>query len=173
MMRFLFDGHSCRDQEKKLAELEMELSATKSQGFRPMIELSGNASTGFGGKLLAVVGIMTTFGTRSRRESIRKTWPEGETFFFFFVYFLVCFFPISLSPFSLSLAPFHSWDNQNILACITGSASKKLEDGKGVVIRFVIGRRFSPSHIFRRRSLRHGLHMVPFLWVHRGTFKEP
>jgi hypothetical protein len=98
----------CKDQEKKLAELEMELSATKSQGFRPMIELSGNASTGFGGKLLAVVGIMTTFGTRSRRESIRKTWPEGETFFFFFVYFLVCFFPISLSPFSLSLAPFHS-----------------------------------------------------------------
>ncbi|CAM6026989.1 unnamed protein product [Sphagnum balticum] len=87
----------CKDQEKKLAELEMELSATKSQGFGPMIELSGNASTGFGGKLLAVVGIMTSFGNRSRRESIRKTWPEG-------------------------------------------SASKKLEDGKGVVIRFVIGR---------------------------------
>jgi hypothetical protein len=73
----------------------------------------------------------------------------------------------------LSLAPFHSWDNQNILACITGSASTKLEDGKGVVIRFVIGRRFSPSHIIRRKSLRHGLHMVSFLWVHRGTFKEP
>jgi hypothetical protein len=68
----------CKDQEKKLAELEMELSATKSQGFGPMIELSGNASTGFGGKLLAVVGIMTSFGTRSRWESIRKTWPEVQ-----------------------------------------------------------------------------------------------
>jgi galactosylxylosylprotein 3-beta-galactosyltransferase len=62
----------CRNQGKKLAALEMELTAAKSQGF-------GRKSNITTSRLHAVVGVMTSFGTKNRRDAIRNSWmPKGE-----------------------------------------------------------------------------------------------
>ncbi|GAB4857484.1 Hydroxyproline O-galactosyltransferase HPGT1 [Ancistrocladus abbreviatus] len=88
---------ACREQQKKLSALEMELAAAKKDGF--VLKYStGNHGTRPKKKLLFVIGIMTTFGHRINRDAIRKAWMP------------------------------------------TGAGLKKLEDEKGVVVRFIIGR---------------------------------
>lgn len=87
----------CKDVEKRLAEVEMELAAARSQGFTSKLPTGGN-STSTGSRLLAVIGINTEFGNRLKRDSIRKKWMP------------------------------------------TGDALKKLEQEKGIVMRFVVGR---------------------------------
>ncbi|KAH9311376.1 hypothetical protein KI387_026411, partial [Taxus chinensis] len=87
----------CREQKKRLAELEMELAAAKQQGFVPKHSMAEN-ETMAGKRLMAVIGIVTEFGHKSHRDSIRKSWMP------------------------------------------TGPALRKLEEDKGIIIRFVIGR---------------------------------
>lgn len=66
---------NCKHQLKKLAALEMELTAAKSHGFGLRLANATSADH----KLHAVVGIMTTFGNRFRRDATRNTWmPKGE-----------------------------------------------------------------------------------------------
>lgn len=88
---------ACREQEKKLSALEMELAAAKKGGFISKYS-TGNDATAKKKKLLAVIGISTQFGRRRNRNAIRKAWMS------------------------------------------TGAALKKLENEKGIVPRFVIGR---------------------------------
>lgn len=53
----------------------MELTAAKSQGFGRNFN---GSTTGGGGRLHAVVGVMTSFGTKNRRDAIRNSWmPKG------------------------------------------------------------------------------------------------
>nr|XP_043627515.1 hydroxyproline O-galactosyltransferase HPGT1-like [Erigeron canadensis] len=87
----------CRQRQKKLAMLQIELDKAKQEGFvsKHLVESKG---TNDNKKLLAVVGILTGFGRRHNREAIRKAWMP------------------------------------------TGAALKNLEDEKGIIIRFVIGR---------------------------------
>lgn len=68
----------CKDVERRLAELEMELAAARSLGFtRTWVNMNNFNSTRR--KLVAVIGINTEFGNRLKRDSIRKKWmPTGE-----------------------------------------------------------------------------------------------
>ncbi|KAG9143438.1 hypothetical protein Leryth_025584 [Lithospermum erythrorhizon] len=89
---------SCREQQKRLSALQMELEKATQEGFVPK-HLSGIRGDQTKKKLLAVIGISTRFGRRNNRDAIRKAWMSQ------------------------------------------GAASlKKLEENKGIVIRFVIGR---------------------------------
>ncbi|KAK6935477.1 protein of unknown function DUF4094 [Dillenia turbinata] len=88
---------ACREQQKKLSALEMELAAARQEGFVSK-HLPESDETQSKKKLLAVIGVMTTFGRKNNRDAIRKAWMS------------------------------------------TGAALNKLEEGKGIVIRFVIGK---------------------------------
>ncbi|KAL2517256.1 putative beta-1 [Abeliophyllum distichum] len=88
---------SCREQQKKLASLHVELEKARQEGFVPK-RLSENSGTQSKKKLLAVIGIITRFGRKNNRDAIRKAWMS------------------------------------------TGAALQKLEEEKGIVIQFVIGR---------------------------------
>ncbi|KAK4422543.1 Hydroxyproline O-galactosyltransferase HPGT1 [Sesamum alatum] len=87
---------TCREQQKKLAALHVDLEQARQEGFVSK-HLSENVGT-TKEKLLAVIGIITMFGRKNNRDAIRKAWLP------------------------------------------TGDALKKLEEEKGIVIRFVIGR---------------------------------
>ncbi|XWS48902.1 hypothetical protein CRYUN_Cryun13aG0116600 [Craigia yunnanensis] len=88
---------ACREQQKKLSALEMDLAAAKQEGFvsKEHLEIDGTRSKK---RLLAVIGIITSFGRKKNRDAIRKAWMQS------------------------------------------GAALKKLEEEKGIVVRFVIGR---------------------------------
>ncbi|PSS04230.1 Hydroxyproline O-galactosyltransferase [Actinidia chinensis var. chinensis] len=88
---------SCREQQKKLAALEMELAKARQEGFISK-HSSDNSGTKTKKKILAVIGIITKFGRKNNRLAIRKAWMP------------------------------------------TGADLKKLQDEKGVIVRFVIGR---------------------------------
>lgn len=67
---------ACREQQKKLTALEMELAAAQQEGFVSN-HLSENKGTPKK-KLLAVVGIITKFGRKNNRDAIRRAWmPTG------------------------------------------------------------------------------------------------
>ena len=68
-----------RQQGKRLASLEMELSAAKHDGFvgKYTSETNGTHSRK---KPLIVIGIMTSFGRKNYRDAVRKSWlPTGTT----------------------------------------------------------------------------------------------
>ncbi|KAL4297559.1 hypothetical protein GQ457_12G000310 [Hibiscus cannabinus] len=88
---------ACREQKKKLLALEMDLSAARQEGFISK-ESSESDGTRSKKRLLAVIGIVTTFGRKKNRDVIRKAWMRS------------------------------------------GAALEKLEEEKGIVVRFVIGR---------------------------------
>ncbi|XP_009772848.1 hydroxyproline O-galactosyltransferase HPGT3-like isoform X1 [Nicotiana sylvestris] len=62
----------CKDLERRIVEVEMELTVAKSQGYlKNQLKQSGSSS---GKQLLAVIGIYTGFGGRLRRNVIRGSW---------------------------------------------------------------------------------------------------
>ncbi|XP_028774768.1 hydroxyproline O-galactosyltransferase HPGT1 [Neltuma alba] len=70
---------TCREQQKTLSSLEMELAAARQEGFVSKHLLvndgTGRQSTK---RLLSVIGIITTFGRKKNRDAIRKAWmPTG------------------------------------------------------------------------------------------------
>ncbi|MQL94760.1 hypothetical protein Taro_027423 [Colocasia esculenta] len=68
---------ACRDQHKKLSDLEIELAAAKQKGFVAKHSLRYNA-TDSRKRLLAVIGVFSGFGRRNNRDAIRKSWlPTG------------------------------------------------------------------------------------------------
>ncbi|XP_025012247.2 hydroxyproline O-galactosyltransferase HPGT1 isoform X1 [Ricinus communis] len=86
----------CREQQKKLSAVEMDLAEARQAGFA--LKQTKDDHSKKNKKLLAVIGIITTFGRKRNRDAIRKAWMP------------------------------------------TGAALKKLEEEKGIVIRFVVGR---------------------------------
>uniref|UniRef100_M1AWT1 Hexosyltransferase n=2 Tax=Solanum tuberosum TaxID=4113 RepID=M1AWT1_SOLTU len=88
---------TCREQQKRLTALQMELGKASQEGFVSKHLLDNNEKDSKK-KLLAVIGVSTNFGNKKNRDAIRKAWMP------------------------------------------TGPARKKLEEEKGIVIRFVIGR---------------------------------
>ncbi|KAL8503691.1 hypothetical protein ACS0TY_022422 [Phlomoides rotata] len=60
----------CKDLERRIVEVEMELTLAKSQGYLKNQLQKGPSSK----KLLAVIGIYTGFGGRLRRNIIRGSW---------------------------------------------------------------------------------------------------
>ncbi|XP_059462149.1 hydroxyproline O-galactosyltransferase HPGT3 isoform X2 [Corylus avellana] len=67
----------CRDLERRIVEVEMELTLAKSQGYlKNQLQQSGSSS---GQRLLAVIGVYTGFGSRLRRNVFRGSWmPKGD-----------------------------------------------------------------------------------------------
>lgn len=72
-----------RDLERRIVEVEMELTVAKSQGYlKNQLKQSGSSS---GKQLLAVIGIYTGFGGRLRRNVIRGSWlPNGQSLLILF-----------------------------------------------------------------------------------------
>ncbi|GMH28102.1 hypothetical protein Nepgr_029945 [Nepenthes gracilis] len=64
---------ACREQKKKLSALEMELAAARQQGFVSRY-LTGIDETHSNKKPLVMVGILTSFGRKNKRDAIRKAW---------------------------------------------------------------------------------------------------
>ncbi|KAL5168012.1 Hydroxyproline O-galactosyltransferase HPGT1 [Glycine soja] len=69
---------ACREQQKKLSVLEMELAAARQEGFVPK-RLPGNHGKHPTKKELLVVGVMTTFGRKKNQEAIRKAANRGDS----------------------------------------------------------------------------------------------
>ncbi|CAM6102280.1 unnamed protein product [Calypogeia fissa] len=68
----------CKEQQRRVAALEMEIAAAKSQGYLSKHPVSQNTSDN-GRRWHSVIGIYTSFGNKARRDSIRRTWmPTGE-----------------------------------------------------------------------------------------------
>uniref|UniRef100_A0A803PPU0 Hexosyltransferase n=1 Tax=Cannabis sativa TaxID=3483 RepID=A0A803PPU0_CANSA len=88
---------ACREQQKKLAALEMELAAAVQKGFTSTRSTETNG-THTKKRPLVVIGILTRFGRNNNRDAIRKAWMGS------------------------------------------GGALKNLENQKGIIARFVIGR---------------------------------
>eukprot|EP00268_Persea_americana_P048134 TRINITY_DN5055_c0_g1_i4.p1 TRINITY_DN5055_c0_g1~~TRINITY_DN5055_c0_g1_i4.p1 ORF type:complete len:409 (+),score=78.43 TRINITY_DN5055_c0_g1_i4:264-1490(+) len=71
--------------EKTISTLEMQLAAARAaqasnQHGSPMVTKPGTEQIKERKKVFFVVGIMTAFSSRKRRDSIRETWmPQGET----------------------------------------------------------------------------------------------
>ncbi|KAM7467738.1 hypothetical protein LguiB_015300 [Lonicera macranthoides] len=67
---------ACREQQKKLSALEMELVAARQQGFvsKHLTETDITPQK----RPLVVIGILTKFGRKNKRDAIRKAWmPTG------------------------------------------------------------------------------------------------
>ncbi|RXH72393.1 hypothetical protein DVH24_012077 [Malus domestica] len=104
----------CKDLERRIVEAEMDLTLAKSQGYLKN-HLQQKASSS--GRLLAVVGVYTGFGSHLNRNMFRGSWmPKGD-------------------------------------------ALRKLEE-RGVVIRFVIGRRVTILKCCTCGSYGHTLHII-------------
>ncbi|XP_062149392.1 hydroxyproline O-galactosyltransferase HPGT1 isoform X2 [Alnus glutinosa] len=64
---------ACREQQKKLSALEMELAAARQEGFdsKYSTETTGTNSKK---RPLVVIGILSGFGRKNNRDAIRKAW---------------------------------------------------------------------------------------------------
>ncbi|WOG92815.1 hypothetical protein DCAR_0312092 [Daucus carota subsp. sativus] len=87
---------ACREQQKKLSALEMELAAARQEGF--VSKHSPDTKKSPKKQPLVVIGVLTSFGRKNNRDAIRKAWMA------------------------------------------TGAALSKMEEEKGIIPRFVIGR---------------------------------
>lgn len=64
----------CKDLQKKIVEVEMDLTLAKSQGY-----LQNQRKQNDPQKLLAVIGVYTGFGSRLKRNTFRGSWmPRGD-----------------------------------------------------------------------------------------------
>ncbi|XP_023546298.1 hydroxyproline O-galactosyltransferase HPGT3-like isoform X1 [Cucurbita pepo subsp. pepo] len=69
----------CKDLERRIVEVEMDLTLAKSQGYlKNQLRQSGSSSEP-SRKLLAVIGVHTGFGSQLRRNAFRGSWmPKGD-----------------------------------------------------------------------------------------------
>ncbi|XP_044468417.1 hydroxyproline O-galactosyltransferase HPGT1 [Mangifera indica] len=69
---------ACREQKKKLTELERQLATAKQEGFvsKSSIDTADNCIKK---RPLVVIGILTKFGRRKNRDAIRKAWMATGT----------------------------------------------------------------------------------------------
>ncbi|KAL6182303.1 hypothetical protein ACLB2K_043726 [Fragaria x ananassa] len=69
---------ACREQQKKLSAVETELAAARKEGFVPKSLVENEKANYSRKRILAVIGIFTTFGRKKNREAIRMAWmPTG------------------------------------------------------------------------------------------------
>ncbi|CAN8247693.1 unnamed protein product [Cochlearia groenlandica] len=125
--------------DKTISNLEMELAAARSaqgNGAPVSNDMEKKQMPGKG-RYLMVVGINTAFSSRRRRDSIRTTWmPQGSNIALFSSRLMIsiCFLMVVFVEKSL----------------IVGEKRKKLEEEKGIIIRFVIGHSATAGGILDR-----------------------
>ncbi|GJU89219.1 hydroxyproline O-galactosyltransferase HPGT1-like protein [Tanacetum coccineum] len=144
--------------------LQAELDEAKKEGFVSK-HLTETKGTDEKKKLLAVVGILTGFGRRHNRDAIRKAWmPTGRIPFPFVSFILTLTILVLFVNFTCEKAlantimcqymllkikrtyyraageiSFYNINN-HLKILLAGTTLKKMEDEKGVIIRFVIGK---------------------------------
>lgn len=64
---------ACREQQKKLLELEMQLAAARQEGFKSKSSTDTDDNDPKK-RPLVVIGILTKFGRKNNRDAIRKAW---------------------------------------------------------------------------------------------------
>lgn len=133
----------CRTLDKTISNLEMELAAARAaqESMLSGSPLSEDVKkTGSSGKkgYLMVVGINTAFSSRKRRDSVRATWMPQGSWIVPYPPFLLRF--LCYSDFWLDFFPPLLTGISNTLKL--GEKRKKLEEEKGIIIRFVIGHRW-------------------------------
>lgn len=126
--------HSCYDDlrtlDKTISSLEMQLAAARAakgdnEEGSPAVTKSGYENLKERQKVFFVMGIITAFSSRKRRDSIRDTWmPKG----------LIQNYLLLSSCTSLAVA-------EIIGHFLLGEELKRLEKEKGIIMRFVIGHR--------------------------------
>lgn len=87
-----------REQRKKLSALETQLAEARKEGFVSN-QLLKKKDTDPKKGLLAVLGIITTFGRKKNRDAIRKAWMPTGNFPFSFIVSLLEYFCKQLSLF--------------------------------------------------------------------------
>lgn len=92
-------------------------------------------------KYLMVVGINTAFSSRKRRDSVRATWmPQGSNVQRYFL--PCCLLLVLFLLFPYTLIDINSIEHYSeFVECNLGEKRKRLEEEKGIIIRFVIGHR--------------------------------
>jgi len=86
LMVLLFIGALNRSLDDSISKIQSELPSTKDPLIPRITEEVPSLSTDSGGrrpkkKTFMVIGINTTFSSRKRRDSIRKTWmPQGVNY---------------------------------------------------------------------------------------------
>ena len=106
--------------------LQMELSASRSvqEKSRDDVPLPTANQEPVRKKAFMVIGINTAFSSRKRRDSVRETWmPQGSASEW--KHILVCF-----------------RETEQRLVVFSGDKLRRLEDEKGIVVRFMIGHRY-------------------------------
>ena len=103
--------------------------ADNSEEGSPVVTKPGTEQFKERQKVFFVMGIITAFSSRKRRDSIRETWmPQG----------LVPNLIVNSQPFTYLVS---SCLKRLLLNLISGEELKRLEREKGIIIRFVIGHR--------------------------------
>lgn len=131
----LYNSKQCRILDKSISNLEMKLVAARAEreSLSGKFNISREAKKR---KYFMVIGINTAFSSRKRRDSVRSTWmPQGNA------WFLV----------------WQSGSCFNILGILnnhSGEKLKKLEEEKGIIVRFVIGHRYKGE-----------IHLLFTLWI--------
>lgn len=145
-----------REQQKKLSSLEMELSAARQEGFVPKFLTENNATPKK--RPLAVIGILTGFGRKSNRDAIRKAWMgTGMALVIVFSAIHVSFLyllsflqsgikdgcsNVGHDAFYRRRLKHKSLYPLNVLfSTFPGNSMNKMESEKGIIVRFIIGRR--------------------------------
>ncbi|KAF9667421.1 hypothetical protein SADUNF_Sadunf15G0021300 [Salix dunnii] len=144
---------ACREQQKKLSALETELAAAKQEGFTSKV-LTENDGAHAKKRHLVVIGIMTRFGNKNNRDAVRKAWMgTGRILWshgFAFVHIgsvRFCLlrkasnrcFPIR------STVPLQNNSGYSLASDCISAMLKKMENEKGIVARFVIGKSANPG----------------------------
>lgn len=75
-MKWVSNQLFVREKENKLAALNVDLEKARQEGYMPN-HLHENDGTEK--KLLAVIGILTTYGRKKHRDAIRKAWMPAGT----------------------------------------------------------------------------------------------
>ena len=122
-----------RTLDKTISSLEVQLAAARaakadnSNKGSPVVTKPGTEQFKERPKVFFVMGIITAFSSRKRRDSIRDTWmPQG----------LVPNLILNVTQ-VISLAA----QITLLLQLFLGDELKRLETEKGIIIRFVIGHR--------------------------------
>lgn len=134
MLTVLACYNTCRALDKTISNLEMQLAAARAAQAGTNY---GPTSTELGAKqtvrqkVFLVMGIITAFSSRKRRDSIRATWmPQGLQRF---MSSIMLHAPNKICKPCVS----DPWSYFSLL----GENLRKLEKEKGIIMRFVIGHR--------------------------------
>ncbi|EOY23836.1 Beta-1,3-galactosyltransferase 6 isoform 4 [Theobroma cacao] len=126
--------------DKTISSLEMQLAAARaakadSDEGSPMVTKSGIENVKERQKVFFVMGVITAFSSRKRRDSIRETWmPQG------------------LIQYSLDILSSIFWNLviYTLRLWFLGKELMRLEKEKGIIMRFVIGHSATPGGVLDR-----------------------